>query len=132
MAQEDSGEETTLSQLESDDPVQVAKDSAVEIDEPRETMGSKAPEDDLATELAMVTSAEQEEKLSLESSRPLPEASDKALDEASDEASGEASEETSEEASAKTSEEASEEASYLRTRGAISLSDPDLKFAAST
>ncbi|KAL8895632.1 MAG: hypothetical protein Q9207_008081 [Kuettlingeria erythrocarpa] len=60
--QEESGEETTLSQLESDDPVEVARDSAVEIDEPREDLDRKAPEDDLATELAMVTSAEQERK----------------------------------------------------------------------
>lgn len=76
--QEESGEETTLSQLESDDPVQVAKDSAVEIDEPRGTMGLKAPEDDLTTELAMVTSAEQEGNLDVESHRMLPEASDEA------------------------------------------------------
>ncbi|KAL8749012.1 MAG: hypothetical protein Q9184_006973 [Pyrenodesmia sp. 2 TL-2023] len=96
--QEESGEETTLSQLEADDPVQVAKDPAVDIDEPPTPRGWNAPENTVAvTEQGMATSTEQVEEPAVDSRRSLP---------------GESADTT-----------------YTRIRGAISLSDPELKFA---
>ncbi|KAL8922153.1 MAG: hypothetical protein Q9208_005348 [Pyrenodesmia sp. 3 TL-2023] len=94
--QEEFAEETALSQLEADDPFQVAKDPAVEIDERRNPGDGNAPERTFAeTELATLRSSDQTRQPAADSTLP----------------------------------EDLNAASFTGITQAISLSDPELKFA---